>query len=51
MFTGEGWHRQELPVAEGREVFIKEVLSEHKLSVRAPKIAADLAQVNRYQTV
>jgi hypothetical protein len=25
-----GWHRQELPVAEGQEVLIKVVLSEHQ---------------------
>jgi hypothetical protein len=44
--TGDGWHRQELPVAAGREVFIKEVLSEHKLSVRAPTVSADFVQVS-----
>jgi hypothetical protein len=29
-YAGRGWHRQELPVAEGQEVFIEVVLSEHQ---------------------
>jgi hypothetical protein len=46
----DGWHRQELPVAEGREVSIYMVLSEHQPIWLANTNFTNFAQVRRYQT-